>query len=306
MKFTLKAASVLVAFITTVVFVPAYCVQNDLLDSNIDVSFNYPNFVTQGNEFIFATTVKATADQVSNVTITVSSPQTEIPQNQFHIVSLPKDSTLGNNFDVKVKDGTPDGVFLLNVEADYYMKGFFDQKPVKYSITKAVEINASSKPQIILDASAPQEVFTGESFSIKGTITNQGSDAQNIQLVVNSPQINLDGQKTFSLTNLNAGDSSNFELVLQVSNDLSVPTHAIINLNGTYSDKSGKQYDMENSLNVYARHRGMLEIGEAQGIWLGNFFIAPVVGIGTIVSSVIGFFMFMWHYKNKKRQKRKK
>jgi len=44
----------------------------------------------------------------------------------------------------------------------------------------------------------------------------------------------------------------------------------------------------------------------ADGLWVGNFFIAPVVGMGTIVSSVIGFLIFIWYMKNKKKQKRVK
>ena len=50
----------------------------------------------------------------------------------------------------------------------------------------------------------------------------------------------------------------------------------------------------------------MLQIGDSNGIWLGTFFIAPVVGVGTIVSSAIGFFIFLWHFKNRKKQKKVK
>jgi len=86
---------------------------------------------------------------------------------------------------------------------------------------------------------------------------------------------------------------------------LKLQTHATIHINGTYSDDS-KTYQIDNSLSIFARQRGMLEIGDANGIWLGNFFIAPVVGVGTIVSSVIGLLIFAWHYKNKKKTRKSK
>ncbi len=47
-------------------------------------------------------------------------------------------------------------------------------------------------------------------------------------------------------------------------------------------------------------------MGDANGIWVGNFFIAPVVGVGIIVSSVIGFLIFVWHLKNKKKTRKSK
>ena len=286
-------------------FIPAYGMQNTLSDSNIQVILNYPDILTTNDNFVLSSVVKTTADQVSNITVTISSPEIDIPQSQFHIDSLPKDSTLGNNFNAQVKAGTPDGSFLGNVEIQYFIKGFFDQKPVKNSFTKAIEFNTQSKPLILLNVQAPDEVFSGEPFSITGTIKNQGSEAQNIQISVDSSQVTLSGKKIYSLTNLEAGKSSDFEFVVQTQKDVTIPTHANIHLNGTYTDKSGKTYSLEDSLNVFVRQRGMMEIGGAQGLWVGNFFIAPVVGVGTIVSSVIGFLIFLWHRtKNKKTQKR--
>lgn len=280
--------------------------QNTISDSNIQVILNYPDILTTQDNFVLSSVVKTTTDQISNITVTISSPELNMTQTQFHIASLPKDSTLGNNFNAQIKDGTPDGSFLANVEVEYFIKGFFDQKSVKNSFTKAIELNTQSKPLILLDAKAQDEAFAGEPFSITGEINNQGSEAQNIQISIDSSQVALDGKKIYSLTNLAAGKSSNFEFVVQTQKDLSIPTHANIHLNGTYSDKLGKTYTIDDSLNVFVRQRGIMEIGDAQGIWIGNFFIAPVVGVGTIVSSVIGFLIFLWHAKNKKKQKRVK
>jgi len=286
-------------------FMSAYGMQNTISDPNIQVILNYPDILTTQDNFVLSSVAKTTADQVSNITVTISSPEVNMTQNQFHIDSLPKDSTLGNNFNAQVKNGTPDGSFLANVEVQYFIKGFFDQKPVKNSFTKAIEFTTQSKPLILLNAKAPDEAFAGEPFSITGEIKNQGSEAQNIQISVDSSQVALSGKKIYSLTNLEAGKSSNFEFVVLTQKDLTIPTHANIHLNGTYADKSGKTYSLEDSLNVFVRQRGMMEIGDAQGIWIGNFFIAPVVGVGTIVSSVIGFLIFLWHhFKHKKTQKR--
>jgi len=283
---------------------PAYGMQGTISDSNIQVILGYPDIVTPQGNFVLSSVVKTTADQVSNITVTISSPELNMTQDQFHINNLPKDSTFGNNFDAQVKNGTPDGNFIANVKVDYFIKGFFDQKPVKNSITQAITFNTQSKPLILLNAQAPDEAFAGEPFSITGQIKNQGSEAQNIQMSLDSSQVSLGGKKIYSLTDLEAGKSSDFEFVVQTQKDLSIPTHANIHLNGTYSDKSGKTYSVEDSLDVFVRQRGMMEIGGAQGIWIGNFFIAPVVGVGTIVSSVIGFLIFLWHTRNKKKQRR--
>ncbi|HLA22688.1 MAG TPA: hypothetical protein VJZ17_04530, partial [Nitrosopumilaceae archaeon] len=217
-------------FISIIFFVPSYATQNSIIDANIEVTINYPEVVTHENEFVFSSVVKAKVDQISNITVTIASPEIEISQNQFHIENLPKDSTLGNNFNIKISEEAPHGTFLVNVSVEYFIKGFFDEKPVKNTLTKAVELNVQSIPILVFDADAPDSIFAGESFSIKGTIKNQGYDAQNIQIDIDSTQVELEGKKFYSFTNLDAGKSENFEFTLQTTKDLVIPTDMTVRI----------------------------------------------------------------------------
>lgn len=295
----------ILVFLASIFIFPIYGMESVISDANIDVTINYPDVVTQGNEFVLSSAVKSKADQMSNITISISSPEIEISQNHFNIQSLPRDSTLGNNFNIKIKPESPDGEFLTNVSVEYFIKGFFDEKPVKNTLTKAIELNVQSKPILLLDLDAPDSVFAGEMFSVKGAVRNQGYNAQNIKITADSDQVVLDGKKIYSLTNLDAGKTENFEFVLQTPKGLTIPTDVTLNVSTIYFDERGKEYTIEDSLKVFTRQKGILEIGGAEGIWIGDFFIAPVVGVGTIVSSVIGVLIFVWHLKNKKKQKRK-
>lgn len=292
-------------FAITAVMIPAYATQNTMSDPNLQVILNYPDIVKQGNGFVLSSVIKATADQISNITLTVSSPELDILQNKFFLDKIAKDSTFGNDFQAVVKNGTPDGAFVTNVEVEYFIKGYFDSQPVKHTITQAFQFNAESKPGLTFDIQTPSNAFAGEPFSVKGTIKNQGTDAQNIQFGLVSSDLDLGGKKSLSISSLASGKTSDFEFVIQTQKEIGAPKQFTIHLNGTYADDSGKVYPVDNSFSMYVRQRGVLEIGDANGIWLGNFFIAPVVGIGTIVSSVIGFFIFVWHYKNKKKTKKK-
>ena len=290
----------------SVLFLPAYAIQNSFSDSNLQLTLNYPDVVEQGKGFILSSIVKATADQVSNITVTISSQELQVKQHMFHIDTLAKDSTFGNDFNANVSDGIPDGMSVADIQVEYFVKGLFDSQPVKHSIVQTSEINVQSRPSLTLNVQNPSEVFAGEPFSITGTIKNQGANAHNIELGVSSSEVQLDGKKSLLLTNLDAGGSTDFEFVVQTRKDIGDPIHATIHVNGTYSDENGNTYPLDQSLSIFARHRGMLEIGDASGIWVGQFFIAPVVGIGTIVSSVIGFLIFVWHYRNKKKKRKTK
>ena len=296
----------LVTVLVSSLFVPTYALQSNMLDPNVQVTLNYPDVIRQGDKFVLTSVIKSTADQVSNITLTISSPELYTTNNTFKLPKLVKDSTFGNDFKLNVKNDTPDGEFVANAQITYFVKGMFDANPVKNTFTQAFHLNTQSKPILTLDVEAPSNVFSGEPFPIKGTIKNQGSTAQNVQLMVYSSDIKLEGKKSFSISNLDSGRNSNFEFVVNTSKDLDIPIHAIIHINGTYFDDLNKSYSIDDSVNIFARHRGMLEVGDSEGFWIGNFFIAPVVGVGTIVSSAIGFFIFLWHFKNKKKSKNNK
>ena len=284
--------------------VPAYAIQSNMIDPNVQVTLNYPDVIRQGDKFVLTSVIKSTADQVSNITLTISSPELYTTNNTFKLPKLAKDSTFGNDFNLNVRDNTPNGEFVANAQITYFVKGMFDANPVKNTFTQAFHLNTQSKPILTVDVEAPSNVFSGEPFSIKGIIKNHGSTAQNVQLMAYSSDIKLEGKKSFSISSLDSGRDSNFEFVVNTSKDLDIPIHAIIHINGTYFDDLNKAYSIDDSINIFARHRGILEVGDSNGFWIGNFFIAPVVGVGTIVSSAIGFFIFLWHFKNKKKPKK--
>ena len=286
--------------------IPAYALQSDMIDPNLQVTFEYPDVVRQGDKFVLSTIIKATADQVSNITLSISSPELYSTNNTFKLAKLAKDSTFGNDFNLETKSDTPNGVFVANAQVTYYIKGLFDAIPVKNTFTHAFNLNTQSDPILSFDIQAPNNVFSGEPFSIKTTIKNQGTKAQNVQVTAYSNDINLEGNKSVLLSSLDSGKSTDLDFLVNTPKDLDIPTHAVIYVNGTYLDDSNQSHSIQDSINIFARHRGMMEIGDANGIWLGTFFIAPVVGVGTIVSSAIGFFIFLWHFKNKKKQKKNK
>lgn len=286
--------------------IPAYALQSNMLDPNLQVTLEYPDAVRQGDKFVLSSIIKATADQVSNITLSISSPELYSTNNTFKLAKLSKDSSFGNDFKLEIKSDTPNGGFVVNAQVTYYIKGLFDANPIKNTFTHAFNLNTQSSPILSFDIQAPSNVFSGEPFTIKTTIKNQGTTVQNVQVVVYSDDISLEGKKSFLLSSLDSGKSSDFDFLVNTPKDLDIPTHAVIHVNGTYLDDSNQSHSIQDSVNIFARHRGIMEIGDANGVWLGTFFIAPVVGVGTIVSSAIGFFIFLWHFKNRKKQKKNK
>lgn len=287
-----------------VILLPAYAEQDNISDSNIGLALSYPDILMPGKQFVLSSVVTPTVDQVSNITVTITCPELAVPKDSFHIDKLAKDSSFGSDFNATLKDGVPDGSFVANVKIDYFVKGLFDSKPVENTVDQTTRFFDASKPSLILNLQPPNEAFSGEPIPIRGTLSNQGATAYNVKLSLSSPQLMLEGNRTLTITELNPGRSIDFDFVVSTQKNIGAPVNALMHVNGTYSDGGRQTYPLDNSFNLFVRQRGLLELGDASGIWIGQFFIAPVVGIGTIVSSVIGFMIFIWNYRNRKKKRR--
>jgi len=81
MKLGFRNISILVfSLLVLSIGIPAYALQSNMLDPNLQVTLEYPEVVKHGDMFVLSSIIKATADQISNITLSISSPELYILQ----------------------------------------------------------------------------------------------------------------------------------------------------------------------------------------------------------------------------------
>ena len=197
-----------------------------MVDPNMQITLEYPDVIKQGDRFVLSSIIKASTDQISNITLSVSSPELYSANNTFSVIKLAKGSTFGSNFELETKSDMPDGEFVANIQVIYFVKGMFDANPVKNTFVQAFHLNVQSNPILSFDIQAPNNVFSGEPFSIKGTVKNQGIKVQDVQISASSQDTNLEGRKALLLSSLDSGKSSDFEFLVNTPKDLDIQPHS--------------------------------------------------------------------------------
>ena len=82
----------------------------------------------------------------------------------------------------------------------------------------------------------------------------------------------------------------------EVISEHKIPFQVIV----TYIDDVGKQTTITENIEVTLRPRTFMELTTEGGIWIGDFFVAPYVSIGTIVGIPLGLIVALISRKIKK------
>ena len=94
--------------------------------------------------------------------------------------------------------------------------------------------------------------------------------------------------------------------VEEVNTEYQLPFEIIIE----YTDDVGTEKTDSQTVSVVLRPRTFMELTTDGGIWIGNFFIAPYVSLGTIIGipagAIISLLVRRNQTSNKKRTKKKK
>jgi hypothetical protein len=131
-----------------------------------------------------------------------------------------------------IKNNVAPGVYTLRLDA-FWTEGS-EAKTKVFSIP----ISVSNPPIFKFEFTPIGEVTPGQSFKVKGQLKNEGGDAKQITLSVNSSYFFFDKLSQLPIGNLGAGESMPIELSL-VASTSAQPGLQSIPLTATYNDPLG-------------------------------------------------------------------
>jgi len=284
-----------------------YAFQTQLGDANIHVDVTHPSTVTKEGKFIVSAVLRGkTADNV-NVTLSLIPSATFkiIGDDSFYIPELRQDSTLGFTFELETTTDVTEGVHAINFFVNYEHKELLGDY-TKQSFSKAIEIQLKSLPEIVYSIQAPDSLFGGDKFPVKVRLQNVGHDAHDVKVNIIPPiDLAIIGQNVHTLSKLEAGDKFDFEFDLEVAEAIDKAENRLLQVKASYLDATNDLHESTETFPLLVRPRGFLEIGPAGGVWIGPAFISLIVGVGSIASTSIGFIIFVYHLKQKRKERNK-
>ena len=248
-----------------------------LLDRTFSISF-----LVQNNGWESKQDIRLTLTNTDNAFVAVADEQIKIEE-------LTTSSSFGTTLDYVVSEDATEGTHFINIDySQVLLSNNVDPMPLT-QMNFAIPIEVQNRPEIIIETITPESIFANSEFSIQATITSEDIDLEDVTLEIIAPDVEFRGDTYYKLSSLEKQTpyTISAELITPLENvttEYTIPVKVVL----TYVDDLGETNTSTQSMPLLLRPKTFMELTNDGGIWIGDFFIAPYVSIGTIVGIPAG------------------
>lgn len=248
-----------------------------LLDRTFSISF-----LIQNNGWESKQDIRLTLTNTDNAFVAVADEQIKIEE-------LTASSSFGTTLDYVVSEDATEGTHFINIDySQVLLSNNVDPMPLT-QMNFAIPIEVQNRPEIVIETITPESIFANSEFSIQATITSEDIDLEDVTLEIIVPDVEFRGDTYYKLSSLEKQTpyTISAELITPLENvttEYTIPVKVVL----TYVDDLGETNTSTQSMPLLLRPKTFMELTNDGGIWIGDFFIAPYVSIGTIVGIPAG------------------
>jgi len=265
----------------------------ETFEGGMDLQITYPESVMIGRTFSVSIHIENNGwENKQDISFTITNPDFAfkiLGDDTITIEELTTTSSFGTTLDYEVSKNTNDGIHFLNVSySQVLVSNNVDPMPATKTAI-ALPIMVIKEPVVIIQTTTPESIFSNTEFTFEVNIISQDIDISDLTVQIIVPQdIEFRGDTSYNVSLLEKGTpfSIKAEIITptNVSTEHTIPVKVMV----SYTDDLGDEKSESSSVPLLLRPKTFLEITNDGGIWIGGFFIAPYVSIGTIVGIPAG------------------
>ena len=278
-------------------------------DGGMELEIVHPDSVLNERTFSISFLIQNNGwESKQDIILKLTNPdQVFIPvtEDTIHIEELTASSSFGSTLDYVVHEDATEGIHFINIDYSQILLNNNVEPMPHTKMNVAIPIQVLNKPEIIIETISPESIFGKSEFSIQATIISNDIDLEDITLEILAPDIKFRGDTFYKLSSLEKQTpyTISAELITPVENittEYTIPVKIVL----TYTDDLGETNTSTQSMPLLLRPKTFMELTNDGGIWIGDFFIAPYVSIGTIVGIPAGAIisLIIRRSQNKKKE----
>lgn len=309
----MKLYRIMPLFLAIIVFLPsAFADTNQTMEGSVDIKIMHPNEAIIGRVISISVLVENNGwEDKQDISFVFSSQDnTIVPLTSDSIIikKLSQGGSFGGKIDFKIAENTSPGKNFLNVKYSQTLVANNEnpQNPIYQDI--AIPIVIKEKPNLIIHTNTPESIFANAEFPIKVELISEDIDISDVNIKVIPPKdIEFRGETlhTFSTIQKKTPVEITSRIITptkEVNTEYKLPFEIIVE----YTDDQGEKNTDSKMISLILRPRTFMELTVDGGIWIGDFFIAPYVSLGTIIGIPAGAIItLMVRKKSIKTKKRK-
>jgi len=262
-------------------------------EGGMEIEIIHPNSVIIDRTFSISFLIQNNGwESKQDISLNLKNPDNvfvAVTDEQIKIEELTASSSFGTTLDYVVHKDATEGTHFINIDySQILLSNNIDPMPLT-QMNLAIQIEVQNRPEITIETITPESIFTNSEFSIESTIISQDIDLEDVTLEIIAPDVEFRGDTFYKLSALEKQTpyTISAELITPLENittEYTIPVKVVL----TYIDDLGETNTSTQSMPLLLRPKTFMELTNDGGIWIGDFFIAPYVSIGTIVGIPAG------------------
>lgn len=285
------------------------------MEGGMEIEITYPEVGVADRSITISFLVKNNGwEDKQDVIFSFSQDSDIIPieKNLIQIEKIAAGGSYGETVDFKISSDASLGSHFLNLKYSQILleNNQIPKPPTETNI--AIPILIKDSPKINIHTITPESLFTNAEFPFTVEIISEDIEINNVRLEIIPPKdIDFRGETlhTFSSIQKNVPISVTSRIITptqEINTQYNVPFQVIV----TYTDDVGNENSDSKTISLMMRPRTFMELTTDGGIWIGDFFIAPYVSLGTIIGIPAGTILSLAirrkYYGPKPKKKKKK
>ena len=283
------------------------------MEGGMDIEITYPDSVMNDRMFSIAILLQNNGwENKQDISFALNNPDAAFVtegNETILIDELTTTSSFGTTIDYEVTSNANEGIHFLNIDYTQVLVSN-NIEPMPFTQTNiALPIIVSGEPVISIETVTPESIFSNSEFTFEATIISEDIDIKDVTVKIITPgDIEFRGDTSYTISLLEKMEpySVTAEMITPIKNvtmEYTIPVKVLV----SYTDDLDEEKTETQSVPLLLRPKMFMEITNDFGIWIGDFFIAPYVSIGTIVGIPAGTILSLMirraQNKNKKRKK---
>ena len=282
------------------------------MEGSMDLQLIHPESVVIGRTFSVSILIENNGwEDKQDISLTITNPDGSIipaDTNEIKIDRLSTEGSYGRTVDFKISSDTSVGTHFLNIlYSQVLVKNNVEpQSPTTNNI--AIPIIIKNQPKVTIHTITPEAIFPNAEFPFEVEIISQDIDLTNVSVQIVPPEnIVFQGEVTHSFSSIQ--QNIPISIISQIktpqqelATEHKIPFEVIV----SYTDDIGNEKIDSKTVQLVLRPRTFMEITNDGGIWIGDFFIAPYVSIGTIIAIPAGTLFSLAIKRSIEKKKKRK
>jgi len=287
---------------------------NQTMEGGMDIEIIYPSKAIVDRTISISFLVENNGwEDKQDVVFVFSSSNTIVPikKNEIRIDKISAGGSYGETVDFKIAADASPGAHFLNLEYSQVLLANNEEPRPATQTNIAVPILIKERPKVTIHTVTPESLFTNAEFPFTVKIISEDIDINDVRLEIIPPSdVDFRGETlhTFSSIQQNVPISVTSRIITppqEINTEYKIPFQVIV----SYLDDIGKEETDSKTISILMRPRTFMELTTDGGIWIGDFFIAPYVSLGTIIGIPAGIIFSLAlrkKFSGSKKSKRKK